>query len=98
MLPSLRAMPGYAFECTAELGGGVVWNFDVPGRREEAMSIINMAVQTDYAGRTGRKQGRVAFLPARYNAAWSTSAARAPDVAIVHFAGKHCRHTSLARL
>ena len=55
-------------------------------------SIINMAVQTDYAGRTGRKQGRVAFLPARYNAAWSTSAARAPDVAIVHFAGKPCRH------
>ena len=61
-------------------------------------SIINMAVQTDYAGRTGRKQGRVAFLPARYNAAWSTSAARAPDVAIVHFAGKPCRHIpSLAR-
>ena len=50
-------------------------------------SIINMAVQTDYAGRTGRKQGRVAFLPTRYNAGWSTSAARASDVAIVHFAG-----------
>tara|TARA_B100000780_G_C20946515_1_gene377562 strand:- start:455 stop:658 length:204 start_codon:yes stop_codon:yes gene_type:complete len=52
-------------------------------------SVINMAVQADYAGRSGRKQGRVAFLPARYNAVWSTSAARDPDVAIVHFAGKH---------
>ena len=60
-------------------------------------SIINMAVQTDYAGRTGRKQGRVAFLPARYNAGWSTSAARAPDVAIVHFAGKPCRHIPHSR-
>jgi hypothetical protein len=53
-------------------------------------SVINMAVQNDYAGRSGRKQGRVAFLPARYNAVWSTSAARDPDVAIVHFAGKPC--------
>ena len=50
-------------------------------------SVINMVVQADYAGRSGRKQGRVAFLPARYNAVWSTSAARDPDVAIVHFAG-----------
>lgn len=57
-------------------------------------TIINMEVQTDYAGRSGRKQGRVALLPTRYNAVWSTSAARAPDVAIVHFAGKPwCRHT-----
>ena len=56
-------------------------------------SIINTEVQSGF-----RKQGRVAFLPTRYNAVWSTSAARAPDVAIVHFAGKHCRHTSLARL
>lgn len=57
--------------------------------RAADQSVINMAVQGDYEGRSGRKQGRMVYLPARFNAGWLTSAARKPDVAIVHFAGKH---------
>lgn len=52
-------------------------------------SVINMVFQDDYEGRSGKKQGRVVFLPTRYNAVWSSSPARDPEAAIVHFAGEH---------
>jgi len=56
--------------------------------RAADQSVINMAVHIDYEGRKGRSPGSAAFLPDRFNANWQTSAARAADVAVVHFAGR----------
>ena len=40
MLPSMKALPGYAFDLTTVDENGVAWDFDVPERREEAKRRI----------------------------------------------------------
>ena len=40
LLPSLKAMPGYAFDLTTSDENGVPWDFDIPERRAEAKRRI----------------------------------------------------------